>query len=103
MKVKVGDNVRIIAGKDKGKEGKVVKTLKKENRVVVEGLNMVKRNMKPRTTDEKGGIIDIEAPLHVSNVKVVEAKAKTAKVAKAKEDMQTDQMTIKEYRDPFKG
>lgn len=86
MKVKVGDNVRIIAGKDKGKEGKVIKTYKNDNKVVVEGLNIVKRHSKPRTTEDKGGIFDIEAPIHVSNVKVVSAekKNKKEKVVEAK-------------------
>ena len=68
MKVKVGDKVLVIAGKDKGKEGKVIKTYKKLDKVVVEGLNMVKKHSKPRTTEDKGGIFDIEAPIHVSNV-----------------------------------
>ena len=71
MKVKVGDKVLVIAGKDKGKEGKVIKTYKKLDKVVVEGLNMVKKHSKPRTTEDKGGIFDIEAPIHVSNVKVI--------------------------------
>lgn len=78
MKVKVGDTVRIIAGKDKGKDGKVIRTLKNDNKVVVEGLNIVKRHSKPSNTNDKGGIFDIEAPIHVSNVKVItdsEAKA----------------------------
>lgn len=83
MKVKVGDNVKVIAGKDKGKEGKVIRTLKLQNKVVVEGINLVKKHSKPRTNEDKGGIFDIEAPIHVSNVKVVEAKAK--KEVKAKE------------------
>ena len=48
MKVKVGDQVKIIAGKDKGKEGKIIKTLRKEDRVVVEGINIVKKHLKPR-------------------------------------------------------
>lgn len=87
MKVKVGDTVKLIAGKDKGKEGKVIKTLKKENRVVVEGLNIIKKHSKPRTNEDKGGILSIEAPIHVSNVKVItenkkEQKAKTKEVAK---------------------
>lgn len=88
MKVKVGDNVRIIAGKDKGKEGKIIRTLKNENRVVVEGLNMVKRNSKPRTTEDKGGIIDIEAPIHVSNVKVIENVKKETKAKTAKKEVE---------------
>ena len=84
MKVKVGDNVKILTGKDKGKEGKVIRTLKSEDRVVVEGINMVKRHSKPRTTEDKGGIIDIEAPIHVSNVKVLTEKKEIAKKANKK-------------------
>ena len=83
MKVKVGDNVKILAGKDKGKEGRIIKTLKKDNKVVVEGINMVKKHVKPNRMNEVGSIIDIEAPIHVSNVKLVETK-KEAKKATAK-------------------
>jgi len=71
MKVKVGDNVKILAGSYKGKEGKVLRTLKNENKVVVEGVNIVKKHSKPTSTNDKGGIFDIEAPIHVSNVKVI--------------------------------
>ena len=74
MKVKVGDKVKVIAGKDKGKTGTVRFTLKKKNKVVVEGINIVKRHSKPRTAEDKGGIIEIEASIHVSNVKVIEGK-----------------------------
>lgn len=90
MKVKVGDTVRIIAGKDKGKDGKVIKTLKTKDKVVVEGLNIVKRHSKPTNTSDKGGIFEIEAPIHVSNVKVItqeEVKA-SKKEAKAKEKIE---------------
>ena len=84
MKVKVGDTVKIIAGKDKGKEGKVIKSYKKLDKVVVEGLNIVKKHSKPRTNQDKGGIFDVEAPIHVSNVKVItnnkEEKAKVKEV-----------------------
>lgn len=82
MKVKVGDNVRIIAGKDKGKEGKVIRTLKKKDKVVVEGLNIIKKHSKPNNTNDKGGIFSIEAPIHVSNVKVIEEKATKVKAEK---------------------
>lgn len=82
MKVKVGDNVKIIAGKDKGKEGKVIKTLKNDNKVVVEGINIVKKHSKPSNTNENGGIFDIEAPIHVSNVKVITESDKKVKTAK---------------------
>ena len=85
MKVKVGDNVKILAGKDKGKEGTVTTTLKKENKVVVSGVNVVKRHMKPNMYNQQGGIVEMEKPIHVSNVKVLDSKdskkaAKTAKV-----------------------
>ena len=93
MKVKVGDTVKIIAGADKGKEGKVIRTLKSEQRVVVEGVHIVKRHSKPRTTNESGGIFEIEAPIHVSNVKVItEAEdkeiKKEAKKAEKKEKVE---------------
>ena len=81
MKVKVGDNVRILAGKDKGKEGRVIRTLKKDNKVIVEGINMVKKHMKPNRMNEVGSIVDIEAPIHVSNVKLVESKKEAKKEA----------------------
>ena len=74
MKVRVGDKVRILAGKDRGKEGKVILTLKKKDKVVVEGINIVKKHMKPNQTNETGGILSVEAPIHVSNVKVIEGK-----------------------------
>ena len=85
MKVKVGDKVRVLAGKDKGKEGTVTATLKKDNKVVVSGVNVVKRHMKPNAYNADGGIIEKEAPIHVSNVKVLDGKSekKAAKPAKA--------------------
>ena len=96
MKVKVGDTVRILAGKDKGKEGKVLKTLKKENKVVVEGLNICKKHSKPTNANDKGGIFDIEAPIHVSNVKVLtENEIKEAK-AKAKKEKVEEKAEAKE-------
>jgi len=88
MKIKVGDNVRVITGSNKGKEGKVLKVLRKENRVLVDGVNMIKKHVKPNRENETGGILEVEAPLHISNVKVVsketkkEDKAKEAKVKK---------------------
>ena len=74
MKVRVGDKVRVLAGKDRGKEGKVLVTLKKKDKVVVEGINIVKKHMKPSQQNETGGILSVEAPIHVSNVKVIESK-----------------------------
>ena len=79
MKVKVGDNVRILAGKDKGKEGRIIKTLKKDNKVVVEGINIIKKHVKPNRMNEVGSIQEMEAPIHVSNVKVIENVKKETK------------------------
>ncbi len=98
MKVKVGDTVRIITGKDKGKEGKVLHTYASKNRVVVEGLNLVKRHSKPRTNEDKGGIFDIEASIHVSNVKVVDKKDAKVKENKVKEVKETKKAESKEVK-----
>ena len=87
MKVQVGEKVKVLAVKDKGKEGRVLVTLKKKDRVVVEGINIVKKHLKPGRTNETGGILETENPIHVSNVKVVteEKKAKTTKKSTKKE------------------
>lgn len=85
MKIKVNDEVLVITGKDKGKSGKVLKTLKKDNKVIVEGINVHKKHQKPNNANENGGIFDVEAPIHVSNVKKVEAEKKETK-KKGKKD-----------------
>ena len=82
MKIKVNDNVLILTGKEKGKTGKVIKTLKNEQKVVVEGINIAKRHVKPRGNNDQGGIFDIEMPIHVSNVKKIDEVKKTAKKEK---------------------
>ena len=86
MKVKVGDNVKVLTGKDKGKEGKVLYTLRKKERVVVEGVNIVKKHMNPSRMNETGGILEVENPIHVSNVKVLTTKEdkKTKEVKEVK-------------------
>ncbi|MCC6290616.1 50S ribosomal protein L24 [Candidatus Nomurabacteria bacterium] len=71
MKVKKGDTVRIITGKDKGKEGKIIKSLPRENRVIVEGLNLMKRRRRPTKEGQKGQVVSVAAPVHASNVKKV--------------------------------
>ena len=83
--MKVGDNVRVITGTNKGKEGKVLKIFRKEGRVVVDGINVVKKHMKPNRTNETGGILEVEAPIHISNVKVLTKEAKKEEKVKAKE------------------
>lgn len=68
MKIRKNDTVVIIAGKDKGKKGKVRRALPKEDRMLVEGLNMIKRHSRARRAARQAGIIELEAPIHVSNV-----------------------------------
>jgi large subunit ribosomal protein L24 len=71
MKIKKGDQVLIIKGKDRGKIGKVMKALPKENRIVIEGLNLVKKHIKPRREGEKGKIIEVPRPISVANIKLI--------------------------------
>lgn len=85
MKIKVGDNVRVITGTNKGKEGKVLKIFRKDNRVVIDGINIVKKHVKPNRTNETGGILEVEAPIHISNVKVLTKEVKKEEKVKAKE------------------
>ena len=82
MKIKVGDKVKVITGTNKGKEGKVSKVLRNENRVIVEGINVVKKHVKPGRTNETGGILETEAPIHISNVKVIDGTKKETKTTK---------------------
>mgnify|MGYP001086215035 CR=1 FL=1 len=79
-KIRKGDRVVVLTGKDKGREGSVTKVLPKESRVVVGGLNMVQRHTRPSQGDPQGGIKNKEAPLHVSNVAVVDSKGKPTRV-----------------------
>ena len=84
MHIKKDDKVIILSGKDKGKTGTVVKSIPKENRVVVSGVNVLKVHQKPRKNGEKGQIIDKAMPVHASNVKKVDGKAKKAKAKENK-------------------
>jgi large subunit ribosomal protein L24 len=68
MRIRSGDNVLVIAGKEKGKTGRVERQMTKENRVVIEGVNMVTRHMRPRPGVRQSGRIQQEAPIHISNV-----------------------------------
>jgi large subunit ribosomal protein L24 len=79
--VKVGDKVLVIAGDDKGKEGTVTKILKDKNKVVVSGVNIVVKHIKPSAYNENGGRVEMESPIHISNVKVVANDKKETKKA----------------------
>ena len=78
MKIKQGDNVIVIAGKDKGATGKVTRVLRAEEKVVIEGVNMVQRHMKRGVGAPHGQIVEKAMPLHVSNVALVDPKTKKA-------------------------
>ena len=71
FKIRKDDQVEIIAGKDKGKRGNVVRVIRDKDRVIVAGCNIVKKAMKKRSQQDRGGIAEVEAPLHISNVGVV--------------------------------
>lgn len=74
MNIKQNDNVIILTGKDKGKEGKVLRVLPKENKLIVEGVNVVKRHKKPHFMGQKGGVIEKAMPLDASNVALKDPK-----------------------------
>ena len=75
LHIKKDDNVIVIAGSDKGKTGKVLKVLVKENRASVEGVNMVSKSTKPSAKNPQGGIVKQEAPIHISNISLIDPKS----------------------------
>ena len=79
-KIKKGDRVVVLAGKDKGRQGSVLKVFPKDERVLVEGLNIVQRHTRPTQSDPQGGIKNKEAPIHLSNVAIVDSKGKPTRV-----------------------
>lgn len=101
MKIKVGDKVKVIAGADRGKEGNVQKVFNDTNRVIVTGIHIVKKHMKPSRTNETGGILEVEAPIHASNVKILKSsvreKVKTEKIV-AKEKVLVEKKVKKQAK-----
>ena len=79
-KIKKGDDVVVLTGKDKGRTGKVTRVLPKDNRVVVQGVNVVQRHTRPSQTNPQGGIVNKEASIHVSNVALVDSNGKATRV-----------------------
>ena len=92
-----GDTVRVMRGEDKGKEGKILRVYTKTGRVVVEGVNIVKRHRKARRADEQSGIIDFPAPIHASNVMLIDPKtgASTRTRARIDEDGTKERVSTK--------
>jgi large subunit ribosomal protein L24 len=81
-----GDTVRVMRGDDKGKEGKVIRVFPKTNRVVVQGVNIVKKHRRARTAEEQGGIQEMEAPMAASNVMLIDPKSGAATRVKSRTD-----------------
>jgi large subunit ribosomal protein L24 len=79
-KIKKGDRVVLLTGRDKGRQGAVLKVMPKDERVIVEGLNMVKRHTRPSQGDPQGGVKNKEASVHVSNVAVVDSQGNPTRV-----------------------
>lgn len=74
MKIKKGDQVLVISGKDKGRKSKIIKVFPKERKVIVEGINLRKKHIKPKKSGEKGQIVETPASLNVSNIKLICSK-----------------------------
>jgi len=81
-KVKKGDNVQILSGKDKGKQGEILEVFRKNDRVIVQGYNMITKHVKPSATNPEGGIETKEAPIHISNVMVIDNQGNPTKVGR---------------------
>ncbi|HMB64384.1 MAG TPA: 50S ribosomal protein L24 [Eudoraea sp.] len=75
LKIKTGDTVRIIAGDHKGTEGKVVRVDREKNKAIIEGTNMVSKHEKPSAQNPQGGIVKKEAPIHISNLALIDSKS----------------------------
>ena len=86
FRIKTGDTVRVTAGDHKGSEGKVVSIIRDKGRAIVEGVNMVKKHNKPSAANPQGGISEMEAPIHISNLSLLTAKGETTRIGYRQED-----------------
>ena len=86
MKYKIGDNVKIIAGDQRGSTGKIIKIYRSKNKALVEGINMVKKHNKPNANNPKGGIVEKESPIHVSNISFVTKEGDATRIGYKIED-----------------
>ena len=77
MKLKKGDSVKVISGNDRGKVGKILKVFPEENRIIIEGVNLIKRHTRPTQKNRKGGIIEKEGPINVSNAIYFDGRSNT--------------------------
>ena len=86
LKIKSGDTVKIISGGSRGKEGTVISVDRSKDRVVVEGVNIVTKHVKPNASNPQGGVVKVEAGIHISNVMVVDASGNTTRVGRRRND-----------------
>ena len=91
-KLKTGDKVVVVAGSNKGKEGKIAKIL--DSKVIIEGVNVVKKHLKPKNNNGTGEIVEIEAPIHASNVMLVDPKTKKPTKVKVEKDSKGKKIRI---------
>ena len=92
MKLKTGDKVIVVAGSNKGKEGKITKIL--DSKVIVEGVNIVKKHLKPKNNNGTGEIVEVEAPIHASNVMLLDPKTKKPTKVKIEKDSKGKKIRI---------
>lgn len=86
LNIRKGDTVKVIAGDSKGAQGRVLEVILKSRKVLVEGVNMVSKHTKPNAQNTQGGIVKKEAPIHISNVMLVDGKGKTTRVGRKEQD-----------------
>ena len=95
LKIKSGDTVRVISGDHKGSDGKVLKVLIDKNKAIVEGVNMVKKHMKPNAQNPQGGIVEKEASIQISNLSLLTSKGETTRIGYRIEDDKKVRFAIK--------
>ena len=86
IKIKKDDKILVIAGEHKGAEGKVVKVIRDKNKAIIEGVNLIKKHAKPSAQNPQGGIIEKEAPIHISNLSLITAEGEATRVGFREED-----------------
>ena len=86
IKIKRDDKVIVIAGEHKGSEGKVIRVMRDQNKAIIEGVNMIKKHAKPSAQNPQGGIVEKEAPMHISNLSLTTAEGEATRVGYREED-----------------
>jgi large subunit ribosomal protein L24 len=86
LKIRKGDTVKVIAGDSKGMQGRVLEVMLEKNRALVEGVNLVSKHTKPNAKNTQGGIVKKEAPIHISNLMLVDGKGNVTRVGRKEED-----------------